>query len=59
VGMSRSVRSTGPAAAPWPEARKAPRTLSAMEWRMENMVLAAPTSIMPTAIGRTMLNQMV
>src|SRR6202051_3445677 len=57
-GMSRSVRSI--AWASWAaaaDAVKIPRSDVHNDSRIENMVLAAPTSIVPTAMGRTTLNQ--
>jgi len=36
---------------------KAPRKACAIEWRIENIVFEAPTSIAPTAIGRIWLYQ--
>ncbi len=59
-GMSRSVRSRCCASCDARvEAANAPRSEAANDERIENIVLAAPTSIVPTAIGRTMLNQSV
>src|SRR5580698_6873352 len=57
-GMSRSVGSS--VLASWAaaeEAVKIPRRELHKDSRMENMVLAAPTSMVPTATGRTTLNQ--
>ena len=39
------------------DAVKIPRSELHSDSRMENMVLAAPTSMVPTAMGRTTLNQ--
>src|SRR5580704_11801563 len=57
-GMSCSVGSI--VLASWvaaAEALKMPRSEVHSDSRMENMVLAAPTSMVPTAMGRTTLNQ--
>src|SRR3984885_12869061 len=57
-GMSRSVGSS--VLASWAaavDAVKIPRSELHSDSRMENMVLAAPTSMVPTAMGRTTLNQ--
>src|SRR6202789_4564030 len=57
-GISRSVGSS--VLASWAaaaEAVKIPRSDLHSDSRMENMVLAAPTSMVPTAMGRTTLNQ--
>src|SRR5271165_2063791 len=58
-GMSCSVGSI--ALASWAaaaEALKMPRSEVQSDSRMEYMVLAAPTNMVPTAMGRTTLNQM-
>src|ERR1700722_9466112 len=57
-GMSRSVGSMSLASwAAAVEAVKIPRSELHKDSRIENMVLAAPTSMVPTAMGRTTLNQ--
>src|ERR1700677_4337928 len=57
-GMSRSVGSIDLASwAAAVEALKIPRSELHNDSRIENMVLAAPTSMVPTAMGRTTLNQ--
>src|SRR5580704_19714337 len=54
--LGSSVFSSCVAAA---DAVKIPRSEVHSDSRMEYMVLAAPTSMVPTAIGRTTLNQTV
>src|ERR1700733_8144940 len=57
-GMSRSVGSMVSASCvAAAEALKIPRSELHNDSRMENIVLAAPTSMVPTAMGRTTLNQ--
>ena len=57
-GMSRSVRSMcRPSCAALADAPSAPAMDSTMEPRIENSVLHAPTSMVPTAMGRTTLYQ--
>ena len=59
-GISRSVRSIAlPSCAAAAEALNIPRIELKSDSRMENIVFAAPTSMAPTAIGRTTLYQTV
>ena len=54
ASMSQSSREAGRPDR-WP--RNAPRNAEAMEARIPHMVLTAPTSMAPTAMGRTTLYQ--
>ena len=54
----RSVRSSAlPSCAAAAETVKIPRNELTSDSRIENIVLAAPTSMVPTAMGRTTLYQ--